>query len=283
MKQPDKLSWITLTACLLTLLSAGVSAASAANNRGVIIFSTAPTQTPKATRKRYQPIADYLSRVLKRRVVLVPAENFIEYSQNIIEDKYDLVFDGPHFAAWRMKKYNHSLVAKLPGKLRFVVVIREDTHVKNLKRLAGKRVCAVGSPNLLTLGFIDLFPNPAAVPVIMNSKNFNAAIKCAKQHIGIAAVVRDKFWLKKPPKVKAGLKLFYTSKVTWPHRVFTTSARIDARTRQKIAEALLSDKARGPARLVLKQFKAKRFVRPTEAEYKGLGHLLRAIWGFHEQ
>jgi len=254
-----------------------------------IIFSTAPTQSVKHTIERYQPIADYLTKAIGRKVKLVPAENFIQYSRAIIEDKYDLIFDGPQFVAWRMARDNntrHKVLVKLPGKLRFVVVARKDLKVKSIKRLAGKRICAFNSPNLLTLGFLDLFPNPSSVPVMVSMKNFKKGLGCAIKGKGVAVILRDKFWNKvsaKKPKLKKKLRLFYTGKAGLPHRAFSISNRIDAVTREKIRRALLSPAAIQPSKRVLKQFKAKKFVPASTAEYTGHGKLLKPIWGFHEQ
>ncbi|VAW77907.1 hypothetical protein MNBD_GAMMA12-3833 [hydrothermal vent metagenome] len=254
-----------------------------------IIFSTAPTQSVEDTKKKYQPIADYLTKVIGRKVKLVPAENFIEYSRALIGGKYDLVFDGPQFVAWRMERDNstrHKVLVKLPGKLRYVVVVRKDLKITSTRRLAGKKVCALASPNLLTLGFLNLFSNPSSMPVMTGIENFKKGLACAINGRGVAVILRDKFWNKisqKKPKLKRELKLFYTAKEAWPHRAFSISSKVDSKTRLKIQRALLSSAALRPARAILKQYKAKRFVPASSAEYAGYGRLLKPIWGFHEQ
>ncbi len=254
-----------------------------------IIFSTAPTQSVEDTKKKYQPIADYLTKVIGREVKLVPAENFIEYSRALIDGKYDLVFDGPQFVAWRMARDNntrHKVLVKLPGKLRYVVVVRKDLNIASTRKLAGKKVCALASPNLLTLGFLKLFPNSSSTPVMTGIENFKKGLGCAINGRGVAVILRDKFWNKisqKKPRIKQELKLFYTAKEAWPHRAFSISSKVDSNTRSKIRRALLSTAALRPARQVLKQYKAKRFVPASSTEYAGYGKLLRPIWGFHEQ
>ena len=98
-----------------------------------IIFSTAPTQSPEVTLQNYQPLAEYLSRVTGKNVVVKPAKNFQEYSINMRNGEYDMLFDGPHFISYRLLKKNHILLAKLPGELRFAIVARKDAHINQLK------------------------------------------------------------------------------------------------------------------------------------------------------
>jgi ABC-type phosphate/phosphonate transport system substrate-binding protein len=141
----------------------------------------------------------------------------------------------------------------------------------------------VASPNLLTLGFLDLYPNPARVPVITSARNFNDALRCAVQGEGVAAIMRDKFWIKKPKKAKKGLKLFLLSKAAWPHRAFSVSKTVDPQTRARLRQAILSAEGAKHGRFILKQFKSKKFVPATQKEYEGLGRLLKPIWGFHDQ
>jgi len=259
------------------------------NAERAIIFSTAPTQSVKLTRERYQPIADYLTKAIGRKVKLVPSQNFVQYSRSVIKGDYDLIFDGPQFVSWRMARDNdtrHNVLAKLPGKLRFVVAVRRDLRVNNVRRLAGKRVCAVASPNLLTLGFLDLFPNPSSVPVMVSVKSFKKGLGCALKNNGVGVILRDKFWNKvsaKKPKIRRGLKLLYTAKVAWPHRAFSISNKIDRETQNRIKNALLSAGGTKASKKVLKQFKSKSFVPASTAEYTGHGKLLKPIWGFHEQ
>lgn len=252
-------------------------------SKDVIIFSTPPTQPPKVTMHRYGPVAKYLSRVTGKKVKLVPARNFIEYSQNLLDNKYDLLFDGPQFIGWRLTRFNHVVLAKLPRRLNFIIVVREDAGVDTVKKLAGKRVCGIGSPNLMTLGMIDLFPNPASVPVIEAVGGFKGALLCAQKGRGIAAVVRDKFWFSRKPHLKKGLKVLFHSKLNWPDRGFSISRKVDIGTRESIRRALLSQQSKEGGYRIFKRYRTPGFVSATFEEYKDLGKLLKQIWGFHDQ
>ena len=251
--------------------------------KNVLIFSTPPTQSAKETKRLYQPIVDYIQKVSGKKIKLSIAENFIEYSQHLLEDKYDIVFDGPQFIGWRIKKRNHTVLAKLPRKLNFLVFVRKDSGIKVLKKLAGKRVCGIGSPNLMTLGLVDMYPNPASVPSIIPVKSFKHALKCVQQGEAVAAVVRDKFWYTRKPKQTKGLVLLYQAKLDWPDRGFSINKSVDKKVIKKIQDALLHQEAKIAANLLFKKYKTNRFVPATRAEYEPLDKLLRPIWGFHER
>jgi len=74
---------------------------------------------------------------------------------------YDMVFDGPHYTAWRMERQGAVPVARLPGVISIVVAVREDSTIRHLDDLIGHNVCAFSSPNMLTMDFLNYFRNPA--------------------------------------------------------------------------------------------------------------------------
>ncbi len=118
-----------------------------------LIFSTAPTQSPQQTVLIYQPLVDHLAKVTGRKIILKPARNFLEYTHGMQQGKYDILFDGPHFVSWRLAQHNHKVIAKLPGSISFIIIGRDDANIKDYQALAGQKVCAFESPNLLSLGF----------------------------------------------------------------------------------------------------------------------------------
>ena len=194
-----------------------------------IIFSTAPTQSPEETLKNYQPLADYLSKVTGKHVIVKPAKNFVEYSSKMRAGEYDMLFDGPQFVKYRIEKQDHVLLAKQKGNLHFAVVVRKNSGVKNLKDLTLKRVCSPSTPHLGTLAFLDLFANPFRQPDIIPVQSFQEAMDCVTRGDATAAVVRDKFWNKVADK--QDLKVVYMTERRLPGRGITISKKIDIETR----------------------------------------------------
>lgn len=275
--RPKYLRYVAgLLACLASF---GAGLAQAADEP--IVFATPPTQTVEQTTKMYGPIVDFLSQVTGRAVMLATPDSFLAYTNNMRAGKYDLLFDGPHFVGWRIERLRHTALARLPGEIRFVVVVRDDAGIDKITDLAGKKVCAFASPNLLTLGFLDLFPNPARIPAMSNVKTAKAALQCVQHGEAQAAVFRDVFWNKRQPAERHGLHEIYHSKQPWPHRTFTIAKDADPALRAKIKAALLSDAGTRAARKVLARYRAKHFIPAKDEDYRGLGKLLTPVWGFY--
>jgi len=246
----------------------------------ILIFSTAPTQPPAVTVQLYKPLVERLSAATGKRIVLKPARNFLEYTRGIQKGSYDILFDGPHFVGWRMARSGHKVIARLPGRIVFTIIAREDAGITDYSQLAGKKVCAFASPNLLTLGFMNLFPRAASQPIMVRVKSFKGALDCVKSGKGVAAVMRDKFWDKRSVEEKQNLQLLYTANHAFPHRAFSVSKRVDARARKAILQTLLKEGAEAPGSEILKRFRSKSFLLARPQEYKGLGALLKPVWGF---
>lgn len=246
-----------------------------------LILSTAPTHSTDETKKLYKPLADYLSNITGKKVVLEPAANFIQYTSRMQSDRYDILFDGPHLNGWRMDKLNHTPIVRFPGKIRIVVVGTEDTPYTKMSDFGtgSVKACAFIPPNMLTMAFLSNFPNPARQPTMIRVQGFKNLVKCLRSGQGDIAVLRDKLWNKKVDQ--KGLKLIAYPERSYPERTFSVSSRIDAETRENIRKAILSEEGQKVVSPILKRFNKPKMISASPSQYKGLGELLKSIWGFH--
>ena len=244
-----------------------------------LIFATAPTHSTQKTLEIYQPIVDYLSEVTGQEIVINTASTFIDYNNNLQKNTYDIIFDGPHFVGWRMEKFNHTPVARLPGYIKIVIVVKKNSNITSLKQLHGQRVCSFPSPNMLTMAFFEYFDNPIRQPVPVPARGFKGLEKCLERDDVVAAVLRDKMWAKM--KNKEQFRILLAPDKSYPERTFSVSDRIDDDTRKKITYALLSRQGQESLQKVLKTFKRDRLVPARPGEYKDLGLLLTPVWGFY--
>ncbi len=244
-----------------------------------LIFSTAPTHSTRKTLEIYEPLVVYLSDVIGRKIEIKPATTFIDYNNNIQKNKYHIVFDGPHLSGWRMDKFGHIPVARLPGYIKIVIVIKKDSTITRMEQLSGQRVCSFPSPNMLTMAFFEYFTNPIRQPVPVPARGFKGLEKCLQRDDVEAAVLRDKMWAKMKNKEK--YKILFAPDKSYPERTFTLSPGIDAATRKKITYALLSKQGQEYLQNVLTTFKRDRLVPARPDEYKDLGLLLVPVWGFY--
>lgn len=68
------------------------------------------------------------------------------------DNKYDIVFDEPHFISWREENLRHEVLVKLPGKLQFVLVTdKSNKKVGKAKNLIGKNICGISPSNVINI------------------------------------------------------------------------------------------------------------------------------------
>lgn len=247
-----------------------------------LIFTAPPRETPEKGQKMYMPIAKYLSKATGEKVVYRYPGSWEQYSKDMRKDTYDIVFDGPHFAAWRVKHLGHQAAVKLPGNLVFVVVTHKKyDKIKKLRHLKSRKVCGLPSPNLGTVSYLSNFMMATVPPQVVEVKGgFKGVFKAFREGKCEAAILRDTVFKKMPAAKKSDLKIVYTSN-SLPNQVFTVSKRV------KVKAALvraMSEKAGGEAGgLLLARFSknSKKFLPGETAEYKGHESFLEGVvWGW---
>jgi len=246
-----------------------------------LIMTGPPREKPEAGKKLYGPVADHLSKLLGKKVVYEHPKNWLNYQRDMRNDKYDIVFDGPHFISWRMAHLGHEVIVKLPGTLVFyLATAKDDAEIKTTNDLVAKKICGISPPNLSTLSVIAAYPNPVRQPVIKGIKGGMGAVhKSYKAGKCRAAVFRRAFFKKKLPQpARDSYKILYTSKPV-PNQAFSVSKRITARERSLIIQSFtLGDGVKATSG-ILRRFggKAKHLINANTEEFKGHNLLLEGV------
>ena len=253
-----------------------------------LILSAPPRETPEAGMKVYGPIAQKLSKVLGVQVTYKHPGNWMRYQREMRNDKYDIIFDGPHFIAWRQEHLGHEVLMKLPGKLQFMLVTDKDNNkVMKADDLIGKNICGISPPNLSTLSVLDYFNNPVRQPTIKGIKGgmgkvFKSLMVKNKKNCD-AAVLRTTFYRKKlKDEQREHIKTLFTSKAM-PNQALSVSRRISPKLKERIKKSLTIGNGVASTKMLLKRFagKAKSFVPVKDKEYAGYNTLLEGvIWGW---
>lgn len=246
-----------------------------------LVFTSPPRGAEANEATVYQPIADYLSEAIGKKIVYEHPDNWLTYQYKMQKGGYDLVFDGPHFLSWRMAKLGHEPLVKFPGKLAFVVIAHKDNdRVNEVKDLAGRTVCGMAPPNLATLTMYSLFENPARQPLIIEARSFKQAYQdlVAKKCVG--AALRDAAFNKLDKDKNAAKVLFHSKGV--PNQAFSAGPRFTAEDKAKMVKALLAPEAKVKLAKFLEQFnmKDKELLAANRAEFEGIAVLLRDTYGF---
>ena len=205
-----------------------------------IIFSAPPRENSEEARKLYEPLAKQLSRIIGKEVTYQQPKGWADYAKKMRKGVYDIVFDGPHFTAWRMKNLKHTPVASLPGTLDFYLVTHnKDKAPKNLKNLVGKSICAMPSPNLATDLVYDLFPNPVVQPIFYEvTGGMEKVFSEFQQGRCDAAIVRKNTYNNISKSEKSKLKILAKTRPL-PNQTFTISNKLQS-NHEAISKFLLS-------------------------------------------
>jgi len=246
-----------------------------------LIMTAPPREKAAAGKALYGPLAAAIGDILGVKVVYKHPGNWLRYQRNMRNGEYDIVFDGPHFASWRIEHLGHRALVKLPGSLDFFLVSKKvDTEITNSDSLIGKKICGISPPNLSTLSVLAKYDNPVRQPVILGIRGgMGKVLKKFKNGACRAAVFRNTFFYKKISKdLQATFKILFESD-SLPNQVITVSKRVSRAQHAKLAKAIIYGKASNPAKAIVKRFagKAKSFIPAKSEEYFGPRILLEGV------
>lgn len=246
-----------------------------------LIFSAPPRETYEVGREIYQPIVEYLSRVTGKRVVYKQPGNWLTYQTEMLKGGYDLVFDGPHFNSWRVSNLRHSVLAKFADEHTFVVVVRKDnTAIRDIKQLAGKKICGMNPPNLGTLALTAEFDNPSRQPVIIESMGWENIYQGVVYQNRCAAGILPLANLSKYDKTSDFTRVVHRTR-TLPNQALSAGPRVTREDQARIAQALIAPEAAGPTAKLRAAYGSERgFARASRDEYAGLDAYLKDVWGY---
>ncbi len=274
--RPKTISRITVVAVALLALLASLSASAR-----ILVLTSPPRESKQAGQALYGPFAAGLSKLWGVRVEYRHPPNWLQYQNAMRAGKYDIVFDGPHFAEWRVVHLHDHLTIKLPGMLVFYIVRHtNDTKITSLDDLIGKDICGIPPPNLATMTVITQYPNPARQPIIRGVHGgMPGVFKVFMAGQCSAAVLRSTFYTKKLTGAqRAKIKILFRSKPL-PNQVITMSKRITPAQINQFMAWSTQPAGRQALSGIIKRFggKAKGFIPATAKEYVGANLLLEGV------
>lgn len=247
----------------------------------VIIFAAPPRETLAAGEAKYAPVADYLTKVLKKRVVYKHPGTWGVYRTEMLKGKYDIVFDGPHFNSYRAEKLRHNILVKIPIRHEFVVIVRKgEKRFNNIEQLAGRTFCTHAPPNLGTLTLLSQFPNPSRQPAIINTKgwkNIYNGVQSGKCTAGILPIIN----LKKYDATGTLAKIVWKNRAL-PNQAFSAGPRLNKKEQRMIASALVSSRSSAATSKLRAAYRVgEKFELATNQEYLGVSEYLKNEWGYY--
>ena len=247
-----------------------------------LIFSAPPRESKQAGQALYQPLASFLSKMLDKKVTYVHPGNWLTYQNTMRDGGYDIAFDGPHFASWRVEHLQHEVLVKVPGTLQFYLIInKDDPNVKTSKDLIGRKVCGISPPNLSTLAVLAHYNNPVRQPIIKGiSGGMGKVFKTFSEQKCSGAVLRTIYFNKKLTDAqRSNVKIVFTSEPL-TNQVITMGKRVSRAEMEKVQIALLNtDEGNAALNPILQRFnkKAKKFLASNNQDVEGVSRLLEGI------
>lgn len=234
-----------------------------------------PILSPDATRKAYQPMANYLSKTTGQRIELVTAVNFLSYWETVKKDNtYDLALDGAHITDFRVERMGYTVLAKIPDVVSYSVVTHGDTLIIDPQELIGKTIATIGSPSLGAVRLAQLYPNPLRQPVIVEVDNSSEAIDKVVNKEVVAAIVPT-------PLLRAHPDLNVVSTTEQvPHIALSASPRVPPEVQQAIRDALINASKTPEGQAMLEKVNFPGFEPATSEIYAGYAKLLQGVWGY---
>lgn len=238
------------------------------------VFTAPPRETTEDGYKVYKPVADFLTKTTGQKFVYKHQNTWDEYVKDMRGEKYDLVFDGPHFVDWRIHNIKHQTIVKIPHLLQWRVIARkDDTSITKIEDLVGKKTCAPGSPNFGMLNLFNHFKDVEKQPVHVEVKGWNNVYEAVKNGDCVAGVLPKKNH-QIYDKDGAYTKSIHTH-LPYPNQAFTASKRMPEGLRKKIRSALLSEDGQKAMENLRKRYTGgSKLVSAVDEEYDSIHSLL---------
>ena len=237
------------------------------------IFSAPPRGSKKAETARYAPIARFMQNVSHHRVVYRYPGTWLNYSRQMVDGRFDLIFDGPHFTGWRDRHLGYTPLVRLPHSITFVVVERASERFRRIRQLAGRPICANSPPYLGTLMVLSHFPNPDVQPYIVVIHGWLVAYRDLMKDECVATVL-PLANLHKLERHGHPVRILYRSPA-YSNQAISASPRVPPAIQRRLRAALLSPAGRAVTRALRKVYVAKPFIRASAKDYVGLGRFLK--------
>ncbi len=124
------------------LLGISISAAKAEERE--LVFGVFPYLSPRQMADQFNPLKEYLSQGLGRKIVLRSAPDIRRFVERTKEGEYDLIFSAPHMARVAQLRDGYQPLAQTGYKIVIVAIARKDSSVQSLTDLRGRSL-AIGA------------------------------------------------------------------------------------------------------------------------------------------
>ncbi len=249
---------------------------SAASRAAEYTLAIQPILPQDELKKRFQPLADYLSQETGQTITITTQRNFLFYWTKMRKKKkgFDLVLDAAHFTDYRIKAQGYTVLAKLPDTVSFSIVTSEDNFIFDKEELISLRVATMPSPSLGALRLEELFPNPVRTPFYIWERNTTVAVENILSGKIDAAIIPTRL-----ASTYNNLNIVLTTESV-PHMGLSASPDVPAEITEKIRQALLTAGSKENGKQMLAKLRMNSFEPASSEIYDGYSDLLKDVFGY---
>jgi phosphonate transport system substrate-binding protein len=231
--------------------------------------------------RRYEPLADYLSKKTGVRVKLV----VLTYRGNLIDNFRSLRLDGAFFGSFGYVLAHAKLGVVALARPEYpdgnssyhgVLFARKDSGIRTVRQMKGKRLALVARATTAGYLFPSVFLKRAGVP---NPETFFREVYYAGAHegtiddvldgkadVGVSKNTTYDRFAAENPRIGRELAILGTSDDV-PENALALRKAIEDSVKGKLVDALIAMHADPEGAKVLKAFGARRFIGTTDADY----------------
>jgi len=258
---------------LVAGLAAGLvlwSAAASAAERGALMGiseGVAEQASFSEMQDKYRPLADYLGKVLKRKVVIESSQSFKTALANLEKERYDLMFVRPSNIAGRAIRDNkYQLVAMAKGEFTANFIVRKDHGFNKPEDVLTRKIAMPEEEALMSRVGLAVLRDMGGVkdPSQVRYSRYQEAVAFMVEQkfadVGVVAPAQAKAWEK-----KGGVTLFKSRQL--PFWSIIASSRLSAAEVAAMQEALIAMESTDEGKAILKKVGVKAWVAGQGKDY----------------
>lgn len=216
---------------------------------------------------KYQPLADYLGRVLKNKVTLESSQNIPSAMANLQKGRFDLMFCRPsNVAAKAIRDNKYQLVAMAKGDFAASFIARKDHPFKKPEEVLSKTIALpeesslMAKAGLATLRDLGGAPKPEQLRYTRYQEAVTFMLDMKFADVGIVAPGQAKAWEKK------GGVIFFKSKKL-PFWSIIASPKMSPADVDKMQKALIEMEVNEEGKKILAKIGVKGWVPGKAQDY----------------
>lgn len=217
--------------------------------------------------EKYQPLADYLARVLKNKITVESSQNIQSAMGNLQKGRYDLMFARPSNVSGKAIRDNkYQLVAMAKGEFSANFIVRKESPFKKPEDVLGRAVAMPEENSLMAkVGKATLRDLGAKMDTqVFRYSRYQEAVSFMVEQkfsdVGVVAPAQAKAWEK-----KGGVTLFKSKKL--PFWCIIASPKIAKADVDKMQKALIDMENSDEGKKVLDKIGVKGWVPGNPQEY----------------